>query len=198
MKTITLSIGELFGKLEEKYNVKFEDDQFVKIDDEIKIQDENGVWTPINGFIRKRDDLYRIKFDNGISKKLAGEHLISVEPFFEPNDCTTRFVKDFEIGDDLPYLNTKCTSIKKIAENVPVYGFSIDSEKHLYADTDGVIHHNTYTVTETLKKYIPLPPEIRPKTRPKTGCAELATRNMQGKLVHHGNAHRSWCAGRLY
>ena len=37
MKTITLSIGELFGKLEEKYNVKFEDGQFVKIDDEIKI-----------------------------------------------------------------------------------------------------------------------------------------------------------------
>ena len=154
MKTITLTIGELFSKLEKKYNVKFEDDQFVSIDDEIKIQDENGVWTPINGFIKKRDDLYRIEFDNGISKKLAGEHLISVEPFFEPKDCTTRFVKDFEVGDDLPYLNTKCTSIKKIAENVPVYGFSIDSEKHLYADPDGLIHHNTYTVTETLKKYI--------------------------------------------
>ena len=54
MKTITLTIGELFSKLEKKYNVKFEDDQFVSIDDEIKIQDENGVWTPINGFIKKR------------------------------------------------------------------------------------------------------------------------------------------------
>ena len=154
MKTITLTIGELFDKLEKKYNVKFENDKFVSIDDEIKIEDENGVWVPINGFIKKEDALYRIKFDNGMSKKLAGEHLISVEPFFNPEECTTRMVKDFEVGDDLPYLDTKCTFIEKIADKVPVYGFSLDTEKHLYSDDDGMIHHNTYTVTETVNKYI--------------------------------------------
>ncbi len=154
MKTITLTIGELFDKLEKKYNIKFENDKFISIDDEIKIKDENGVWVPINGFIKKEDALYRIKFDNGMSKKLAGDHLISVEPFFSPDDCTTRFVKDFEIGDDLPYLNTKCISNTKIVDKVPVYGFSIDTKKHLYLDYDGMIHHNTYTVTETVNKYI--------------------------------------------
>lgn len=154
MKTITLTIGELFSKLEKKYNIKFENDKFVSINDEIKIEDENGVWVPINGFIKKEDALYRIKFDNGMSKKLAGEHLISVEPFFNPEECTTRMVKDFEVGDDLPYLDTKCTSIEKIADKAPVYGFSLDTEKHLYSDNDGMIHHNTYTVTETVNKYI--------------------------------------------
>ncbi|MCF0124396.1 MAG: hypothetical protein HUJ68_01330 [Clostridia bacterium] len=153
MKTITLTIGELFDKLEKKYNVKFENNKFVNIDVDIKIEDESGNWVPINGFITKEDTIHEIKFDNGMTKKLGSEHLLSVEPFLDKDECTTRFVKDFEIGDDLPYLDTKCIS------NIPlnketVYGFSVDSEKHLYSDNDGMIHHNTYTVTQTVDKYI--------------------------------------------
>lgn len=154
MKTITLSIGELFDKLEQKYNISFENDKFISLDEDFLIEDELGNWVPINGFIKKVDDIYQVDFDNGMSKKLAGEHLLSVEPFFEPDACTTRLVKDFEVGDDLPYLQTKCISNKLISEKSSVYGFSIDTEKHLYSDDDGMIHHNTYTVTETVKKYI--------------------------------------------
>lgn len=154
MKEITISIGELFEKLKNKYNINFEEDKFTSISEEIKIEDELGNWVPINGFIEKTDDIYQIDFDNGMSKKLAGEHLLSVEPFFEPDSCTTRLVKDFEIGDDLPYLQTKCTSLKKISEKEKVYGLSLATEKHLYSDAEGMIHHNTYTVTETVKEFI--------------------------------------------
>lgn len=154
MKTITISIGELFSKLEDKYKIKFENDKFVTLKDDFKIKDECGKWVTINGFIKKEDAIHEIKFNNGITKKVAADHLISVEPFFEPESCTTRLAKDFEPGDDIPYLGTKCISNKKICDKAPVYGFSVDTEKHLYKDPDGMINHNTYTVTQTVDKYI--------------------------------------------
>ena len=129
MKTITISIGEFFSKLEDKYKIKFENDKFVTLDDNLKIKDENDKWVTINGFIKKEDAIHEIKFNNGITKKVAAGHLISVEPFFEPESCTTRLAKDFEPGDDIPYLGTKCIS------NYALYSYDNGS----YSVNDGVI-----------------------------------------------------------
>src|SRR5574344_1177347 len=151
---ITVEIGKFFDFLKEVKGVKFVTGEFSKSPFPVYIKDEKDDLAEITDWIEKKSDIYEITFDNGMKKKLADEHLISVEPFFSPDKCTTRYVKDWEVGDDIPYLQTKCTSNKKILENQDVFGFSVDTEKHLYKDAEGMIHHNTYTAKEVAKKYI--------------------------------------------
>lgn len=156
MKKITLEIGQLFDFLREKLDYKFDKDKFIDIDDlSIYIDDENGEPALINALIEKTDDVYETKFDNGKVLRSAGEHLISVEPFADKDHVTARLTKDWEPGDDIPYLKTKCVSNEKVADKQTVYGFSIDTEKHLYKDADGMVHHNTYTAKKTAEKYAP-------------------------------------------
>ena len=157
MKEITLEIKDLFDFVSYKFGVDFVENEFVDLDAlglKVQIPNADNNFVDINGLIIKRDDLYETKFDNGKTLKSAAGHLISVEPFHEPENCLTRYTKDWEPGDDIPYLQTRCISNKKIEENATVYGISVVDDKHLYKDADGMIHHNTYTVRKVVEQYI--------------------------------------------
>lgn len=156
-KEITLEIKDFFDFISQKFEIKFKENEFVDLDElgiEVQIPNADGKYVDINGLIIKKDDLYETSFDNGKTLKSAAGHLISVEPFHKPDECLTRFTKDWEPGDDIPYLKTKCVSNKKIAEGQTVYGLSVVDDKHLYKDSDGMIHHNTYTVRKIIEQYI--------------------------------------------
>lgn len=157
MKEITLEIKDLFDFVSYKFGVDFVENEFVDLDKlglKVQIPNAENEYIDINGLIIKKDDIYETSFDNGKVLKSAAEHLISVEPFHKPEECLTRLTKDWEPGDDIPYLNTRCISNKKIAENEIVYGISVVDDKHLYKDADGMIHHNTYTVRKVIEQYI--------------------------------------------
>ena len=156
MKEITLEIKDLFDFVSYKFGVDFVENEFVDLDAlglKVQIPNADNNFVDINGLIIKRDDLYETKFDNGKTLKSAAGHLISVEPFHEPENCLTRYTKDWEPGDDIPYLQTRCISNKKIEENATVYGISVVDDKHLYKDADGMIHHNTYTVRQAIERF---------------------------------------------
>lgn len=153
MKEITVEIGKFFDFLKEKHNVEFTAGEFSKSPFPVYIKDEKDELVEVTDWIEKKSAVYEVEFDNGMKKKLADKHLISVEPFFEPEKCTTRYAEDWEPGDDIPYLQTKCVSNKKISDEETVYGFSVASEKHLYKDADGMIHHNTYTANKIVNSY---------------------------------------------
>lgn len=148
MKEIEIEIGKLFNFLTEKRGYSFKEDELIPLKEHIEIPNENDGWIPIQGLIIKKDDVYHSVFDNGIELDSAAKHRVVTDV----EKGTTVFSKDLE-GIEIPYLGTRCISSKKIKNNAVVFGMSVDSDKHLYKTPDGLIHHNTHTVMETIYKY---------------------------------------------
>lgn len=149
MKTLNISLADLYEFCATKTPSFTEgDESFVDPSFTLEIKDENGNWIPSHEVCKKQADLYEVKFDDGRSFKAAGDHIFT----FDPNVKVHSFVKDLQVGDKLQYGNlAEITSITKIADKADVYSPMACSQSHLYQDTNGFIHHNTYSVKQAVK-----------------------------------------------
>ena len=145
---LNVQIGQLFDFIKDKYGTDFSYDKTVEPPFKIEVKDENNKWVGISNLVKKQDALYETKLDNGVSIKTAAKHIVS----FFPNLDLNKYTEDIVVGDRLDYLNTTVIENKKVSEKEDVFGFQVDTETHLYKDSNGVIHHNTHTVEQGLAK----------------------------------------------
>lgn len=145
---IDIEISKLF-KYFEKFGYEYKDNEFFDVSG-IQIRDENNNWIDLTKIIVKTDDIYKIKFSNTEELKAAGEHIVSIFPAKQIG----KFVKDFKTGDFIPYKDIIVKSVEKVENNSRVYGISVDSESHLYKDSNNFIHRNTHEIMSTCNKYI--------------------------------------------
>lgn len=129
------------------------DGEFAEVPFDLQIKDENGEWIPSTMVYRKEDAIYEVEFEkDGKIKtgKYAAEHIL---PYDFKAQLST-YVKDLQAGDKLPSGHT-VKSVEKVADKDFVYSPQADSESHCYQDTDGLIHHNTYSVKQAIKYEFP-------------------------------------------
>ena len=146
MKEITLQIGELVEFLQENYDVEFKTDHFSKVPFELYFPSVNDTWVKCEKIYQKEAPLYKIVFDNNSNLVAADDHLLV------DYDMSTKKVKDFKPGDELQAF--ECISNTKVADNGVVFSPQIESGDHVYLTENGLLHHNTYEVTETVNRYI--------------------------------------------
>ena len=148
MKELNIKIGQLFDFIKDQYGIQTEYDNFVKLPFNLELKNENDKWVNANRIVRKQDSLYETIFDNGVSVKTAGKHIITFFPELDMH----KYTEDIVVGDRLDYINATVIENKKISEKEDVFGIQINSDTHLYKDSNGIIHHNTHTVESGVKK----------------------------------------------
>lgn len=163
MKEITLKVGELFefaaeraGKeLKEVYKTVEEsgDSGFIKIPFTVQIKNEADEWVESSDMYCKTDAIWEIEFEKDGKKKVgkyAARHIFA----FDIENDKNIYAKDLVAGDTLPG-GFVVKSSKKVEDKNFVYSPSVVSEKHLYQDADGLLHHNTHTAKAIIQKYYP-------------------------------------------
>lgn len=135
-----MQIGDIFKKISELENHNFKIDKLYIPKTKFQLQDENKQWQDVVGMIVKEDVIYTITLDNYEFKCGSKHKLLS--------NGKEIFAKDLSIGDliDPGY---KIIDIKSGAVE-QVYDISLNSDSHLYVDNFGIIHHNTFEVTQQL------------------------------------------------
>lgn len=138
---MTLTIKQLFDFLQHKYNFILDENQHYILpnDIDIFIPDERNNNIRINALYLKKDNLIKFKFNTNEVLICANNHLIS----FNGIDCIK--AKDYSVGDII-IKNTGIPITIKAIEilNIDyVYDIEVNSNTHLYSDTQGIIHHNT-------------------------------------------------------
>jgi hypothetical protein len=141
-----VTLKQLFDCFNFDYTKK---DEFQTIGN-VQIRDENNNWIDIKKLIIKTDDIIELTFSDNTKLRAAANHIISLYP----NKEIGKLVKNFEIGDFIPYKDIIVTDKRLIAVKQRVYGINVDSFKHLYKDYNGIIHRNTHEIMTTCKKYI--------------------------------------------
>jgi superfamily II DNA or RNA helicase len=149
MNKIKIKIGKLFDAIEkyEKHEFKINEEYYLTT--KINIKDKNGDFQRVPALIKKRDIIYKISLDNGDSIRAGGEHII----------CTTNMeqkkFKTLTIKDKLINIKSKLIPIKsiKLEGEEDVFDLQIDSPDHLYCDSKGYIHHNTFIMSMICKLY---------------------------------------------
>ena len=147
MKEINISIGQLFDFIKDKYGKDFNYDSFIDTPIKLQVKNENNKWVNVSKLVRKQDALYETTFSNGITLKSAAKHIVS----FFPDMDLHKYTEDIIVGDKLNYLNIEVTSNKKISSMEDVFGIQVDTDTHLYKDSNGIIHHNTTTVNRAIQ-----------------------------------------------
>lgn len=147
MKEINISIGQLFDFIKDKYGKDFNYDSFIDTPIKLQVKNENNKWVNVSKLVRKQDALYETTFSNGITLKSAAKHIVS----FFPDMDLHKYTEDIVVGDKLNYLNIEVTSNKKISSIEDVFGIQVDTDTHLYKDSNGIIHHNTTTVNRAIQ-----------------------------------------------
>jgi hypothetical protein len=167
MKEITLPIGKLFEYIESTNNVKAEYDESLSVPFELNIKDEYDNWVPVPRMYKKRALAYAVTFSDGSECIMADDHLFSLKG----KECI--FAKDLKAGDHVSYLDLDVTSVKRAAIQ-DVFSPEVQSESHLYQDTKGLIHHNTYTCRQSLHQNISKSP---------TGAQEVYEKGDVGSAI---------------
>jgi hypothetical protein len=149
MQEITLPISKLFSYLSDKYGLSFPYDVLVDAPFEISIRDEFNNLVPVSKLIKKRAKTHKLSFDDGTFLIAADDHALSVEPEHE----LSRLVKDWKPGYDFSYVSKVLVSNEELSED-DVYSVQVESPTHLFKTADGLVHHNTYSVTEAVRQSI--------------------------------------------
>lgn len=152
MKELNIKVGDLYEFiLAQGGKPEAENSLFIDVPFELQIQDESGRWISSSKVFKKEDAIYEVTFKtpNGKEKigKYAADHIFPIDLEKE----LSGYCKDLSVGDILPG-GFEVLSIKKIKDKDFVYSPQADSESHNYKDVDGIIHHNTYSVTHTLEE----------------------------------------------
>lgn len=140
MKRITIPIEKLFKAVEKLESHTFIPFKEYKQKSNIRILDEKGNMKNVPFLITKTGNGQRTIFDNGQEIRSAEEHLLSLKE----DDCL--LVKDLKIGESV-ITKSDGTTVKPVKvtslDDSIFYDLNIDTEKHLYQDSLGFIHHNT-------------------------------------------------------
>ena len=149
MNKIKIKIGKLFTAIEKYENHNFKTNEEYYPTTKINIKDKNGDFQKVPALIKKKDIIYKISLDNGDSLRTGSNHII----------CTINMeqkkVHTLTLKDKLITTSSKLISIKsiKMEEEEDVYDLQIDSSDHLYSDSKGYIHHNTFIMSMACKLY---------------------------------------------
>lgn len=140
-----MKIKEIFDKISNLEQHEFEINKLYEPKTKFEIKDQYDNWTPVVGMIVKKDDILEITTTNK-SLKVGSKHVIQLE-----ND-DMRFCKKLKVGDILKNIHSQEEIIKiNNLGTSEAYDLSIDTDQHLYSDSQGFIHHNTFTVKKMLK-----------------------------------------------
>lgn len=148
----TVTIGELFDAVSILENHKFKVDQEYHQTTKISLQDEIGKWCNVPALIMKQDKILSLVFDNSMILKCAENHWLYVN-----GRCI--LAKTLVINDTITLSSgytIRCTMIESQPDIEPVYDLQIDSENHLYQDSNGLIHHNTL-LAKSAAKFLNVP-----------------------------------------
>jgi hypothetical protein len=116
-----------------------------------QVRDEFGKWKIAISMIIKIDEIYSLqaadRYGNIISLKAGSKHKL-LNP-----EMKVVTVANLKPGDKVKIVNGNAEIIEcyNTGKTENVYDISIESESHLYQDAEGLIHHNTYGITQQLK-----------------------------------------------
>jgi len=146
MTQCKVKIGELFQAIEELEDVKFLHDKEFFQKNEIQVKDETGKYRNVPGMITKEDKIRTIDFGN-FKIKCAEKHKIC----FNPKTGECEFAKNMYPGFSLISTNgVENIVVSNIVSDIieTVYDIEIETDKHLYQTSNGVVHHNTHLVRQ--------------------------------------------------
>lgn len=113
-----------------------------------RVTDHLGALIPVIGLIRKTAVLVVIEFSTGDVVSCAEGHLFATS---DRRDVVT--ARELKVGDVLYKVDgSEVTVASKVesGEHSDFYDIQVRSDKMLYSDAAGFVHHNTHTVEETL------------------------------------------------
>jgi hypothetical protein len=113
------------------------------------IRDQENCLIPVIGLIRKQAKLIEFEFSTGETVVCADHHMFATNA---RNDVIV--ASEMKVGDLLAKTSGDiAVVVSKISTGVvsDVYDIQVQSEKMLYSDAAGFVHHNTHTVEETLQ-----------------------------------------------
>jgi len=144
----TINIGYLFKIISDYLKITLEKEKLTDISElKLKIKNENNKLINVNKIVIKEkptrtiylkaDDLYYQTIN------CSNEHLICLDPS-KPEVCT----KAIDIKEGMELINSKNEKLI-VLKNVDrldleiVYDFQVESDTHLYQDSNGIVHHNS-------------------------------------------------------
>ena len=145
---IELPIGKLAEYIEEYKNITLLNNEEVQISDlNVSVPTPSGSKANINFFIKKTDlEMIELCLSNGYKVQVAKKHILR-------QNNQDIFAEDIKIGDTLDHISddVMVLNVKEIS-NQDCFDIGIDAP-HLYADANGLIHHNTL-MTAALSKSV--------------------------------------------
>ena len=141
-----MKLKEIFDKISQDEEHKFIEDEVYVPQTKFFIPNSKNIPAQVIGMVIKKDIIYKVVLDNEVFFEAGSKHKV-----INANKDTV-FVKDLCEGC---YIDTiRGLVLVKSIENTgiedTVYDLSIDDPSQLFLDADGIIHHNTYTVTKKL------------------------------------------------
>ncbi len=139
MKKITVKIKDLFNGIEKAENAELEYNVGYYQNENITIEGiHSDTYVSINALIKKRANIYKITFTDDVIS-CADNHL------FVNDEWETKKASELIIGDRVRKINNNVTIVYEIERLScdDVYDVSVDNTEHIYATTNGVLHHNT-------------------------------------------------------
>ena len=152
MLELETTFSELFDYISKSENIVHQLDQEYIQKTHIEIQNEQGNWCSVMGFITKQDKLRILEWSDGSTTKCADKHWIRTIG----NKC--KMASDFKVGDEIERADgifLICLSNEINEENI-FYDIQIDSPSHLYQTANGIVHHNTL-LAQTLARILNVP-----------------------------------------
>lgn len=140
-----MKIKEIFDKVSELEQHTFEINKLYTPVVRFQVKNQNNEFVNVVGMIIKKDNILKIT-TNSQELKTGSKHIIQL------SNGDLKFCNNLKIGDLLRNINgdEEIISIEDLGKDI-VYDITVDTDEHLYLDSSGFIHHNTYNVKQNLK-----------------------------------------------
>lgn len=145
-KTTTIKYGDLFDQISKKEGHIFKIGEEYIPKTQLKIKSPDNTFKNITAMIKKLDTIFEIEISDGHKFKAGSSHFLKTDKGIVQVDKLT--TEDFQIL--VNYVPFDIISITKFGEE-EVFDVTIESDDHLYKDAHGIVHHNTYNITKTIK-----------------------------------------------
>jgi hypothetical protein len=142
---VTSSIKRVFNDIAKKENATFVPYEIYRQGTPIVIKGPNGEPTKVTGLMTKLEPTILISFSDDTFIRAARKHIVNVKG-------KNTYVEDLSVGTSIDTITgTKTiTTLKASDKKQLVYDLQVERDDHLFSDTAGIIHHNTFDITKTL------------------------------------------------
>ena len=143
-----MKIGELFDEISAVEGHEFKLNEMYEPKTKMATSDQNGFDIDITWMIIKEDEILKFILEDEHEIRVAKRHIFNI-------DGQNIVAANLRPGDHLTKVNGDKILITAIVEDGvdKVYDIGVDSGEMLYSDTYGIIHHNTYSVTQHLESF---------------------------------------------